>query len=109
MVANNINTSRGSKLYPFTSSKGFSQLINEPTHVQIKSSSCIDLNFTDQLNLIMNTGVQVSLHPNCHRQIVHSSFNLNICHSPPLAPLYQRKMWDYKKTDSSNIKKSLIQ
>jgi len=73
-----INTTEGSKLYSHTSSNGFSQIINEPTHIQAKNSSCIDLIFTDQPNLSVNSGVHTSLHPNCHHQIVHSSFNLNI-------------------------------
>ena len=37
-----INTIEGSHLYLLTSSNDFSQLINEPTHIQTNSSSCID-------------------------------------------------------------------
>ena len=44
-----INTTEGSKLFSLTSSNGFSQLINEPTHIQANSSSCIDLILTDNL------------------------------------------------------------
>ena len=43
------------------------------------------------------------MHPNCHHQIVHSSFNLNIYYPPP----YQRLIWDYNKADPSNIRKAL--
>ena len=42
-----VNTVEGSKLFSLTSSNGFSQLINEPTHIQSNSSSCIDLILTD--------------------------------------------------------------
>ena len=72
-----INTTEGwkSKLFSLTSSNGFSQLINEPTHIYTSSSSFIDLIFTDQPNLLVNSGVHELLHPNCH-QIVHSSFKL---------------------------------
>ena len=73
-----ISTTDGSKLFSLTSSNGFSQLIKEPKHIQTSSSSCTDLIFTDQPNLSVNSGVHASLHPNCHHQIVHSSFNLNI-------------------------------
>ena len=45
---------------------GFSQIINEPTHVLNNTSSCIDLIFTSQSNLVMYSGVDPSLHPNCH-------------------------------------------
>ena len=100
---NDINTIEGSHLYSLTSSNGFSQLINEPTHIQTNSSSCIDLIFTNQPNLSVNSEVHSSLHPNCHHQIVHTSFNLDIYYPPP----YQRLIWDYKKTDSTNIRKAL--
>ena len=98
-----INTSEGLKLLSLTSANGVSQLINEPTHLQTSHSSCIDLIFTDQPKLSVNSGVHASLHPNCHHQIVNSSFNLNISYPPP----YQRLVWDYKKADSKIIRKAL--
>ena len=72
-----------SKLYLFTSSNGFSQSMNEPTYIETNSSLCTDLIFTGQPNLPENTGVHTNFHPNYHHQIVHSSFNLNICYPPP--------------------------
>ena len=90
-------------MFSRTSSNGFPQLINEPTHIQTSSSSYIDFIFTDQPNLSVNSGVHASLHTNCHHQIVHSSFNLNICYPSP----YQRLIWDHKKVDSKNIRKAL--
>ena len=100
---NNTNTLEGTNLYSLTSSNNFSQLINEPTHIQRNSSSCIDLVFTDRPNLAVNSGVHASLHPNCHHQVVHASFNLNISYPPP----YQRLIRDYKKADSVKIRKAL--
>ena len=73
-----INTSEGTKLYSLTSSNGFSQLINEATHIQTNGSFCIDSVFSNQPNLSVNSGVHISLHPNCHHQIVRVKFNLNI-------------------------------
>ena len=55
-----INSSEGTKLYSLTFSNGFSQLINEPIHIQTNSSSRIDLVFTDQPNLFVNFGVHAS-------------------------------------------------
>ena len=78
-------------------------MIHEPTRIQTSSSSCIDLIFTNQPNLSVNSGVHASLHPNCHHQIIHSSFNLDISYPPQ----YQRLIWDYKKADSKNIQKAL--
>ena len=103
MVVNDINTIEGSHLYSLTSSNGFSQLINEPTHIQTNSSSCIDLIFTNQSTLSVNSGIHSSLHPSCHHEIVHTSFNVDIYYPPP----YQRLIWDYKKPDSTNIRKAL--
>ena len=77
--------------------------MNQQTSKQINSTSCIDLIFTDQENLSVNSGANSSLHPNCHHQIVHSNFNLNIYYPPP----YQRLVWDYKKANSTTIKKAL--
>ena len=51
-----VKTSTRVYLYSLTSSNGFSQLINEPTHIQANSSSCIFL-LTVQPNLSMNSGV----------------------------------------------------
>ena len=51
----------------------------------------------------MNSGVYASLHPNCHHQIIYTSFNLNITYPPP----YKRLIWDYNKADSDKIRKSL--
>ena len=73
------------------------------THVQTNSSSCINLIFTDQPNLSLNSGVHASLNPNCHHQIVHNSFNLNISYPPP----YQHLIRDYKKKNSEKIRKAL--
>ena len=84
------------------SSSDFSQLIHEPTRTQANISSCIDLVFTDQPNLSFNSAVHASLQPNCHHQIGHYSFNLNIYYPSQ----YQRLIWNYKKPDPKNIRKA---
>ena len=101
--SDDINTKKGLKLFSLTSSNDFSQLIYEPTHIQANSSSFINLTFTDQPNLSGTSGVHASLHPNCHHQIVHSSFNFNIYYPPP----YQCLVWDYKKADAKIVRKAL--
>ena len=77
------NSTEGANLFSLTSLNDFFQLINEPTRFQNNSYSSIDLILTDQPNLSVNTGVHSSLHPNCHHQIVHSSFNLNVYYPSP--------------------------
>ena len=84
---NDINIIEGSHLYLLMSSNGFSQLINEPTHIKTNSSSCIDLIFTNQSNLSINSGIHSSLHPYYHHQIVHSSFNLDIYYPRTPTPI----------------------
>ena len=48
----------------FTSLHNFHQLISEPTHLLPHSSSCINLSFTDQPNLLVNCSTHSSLIPN---------------------------------------------
>ena len=59
------------------------QVINEPTHLLENSSSCIDLIFTLQTNLVMNAGIHPLLHASYHHQIVFAKFNLEIHYGPP--------------------------
>ena len=71
---------------------GLQQIIKELTHILHNSSSCIDLIFTSQPNLIIESGVYPSLHPNCHHQLVNAKFNLQIYYPPQ----YYREVWYYK-------------
>ena len=50
----------------------------EPTHILDKSRSCIDLIFTSQPNIVIDSGVHASLHSNCHHQIIYAKFDLKI-------------------------------
>ena len=97
------DTIEGLKLSLLTSSNELSQLIREPKHIQTNSTSCIDLIFTDQEHLCVNSEVHSSLHPYCHHQILYSSFNLNSYYPPP----YKRLVWDYKRANSTTIRKAL--
>ena len=75
---NDSTNFEGSKIDFLTSSFGFHQIINKPTHILNNSSSCIDLIFTTQPNLVMESGVHSSLRANCHHQLPYVKFNLNI-------------------------------
>ena len=68
-------TYEGKKRESLTSQCGFKQVISDPSHILETSSSCIDLIFTSQPNLVMNSDVHSSLHLNCHHQIIHAKFN----------------------------------
>ena len=69
----------------------------EPTHILDNSKSCIDLIFTSQPNMIMDTGVYPSLHSNCHHHIIHAKLDLKVFYSPP-----------YEKTVSNSSGQTLI-
>ena len=59
----------GNKIENVTAQFGSQQTIKEPTHISNTSSSCIELIFMSQPNLVTTSGVHSSLHPNCHHQI----------------------------------------
>ena len=97
-----ITTTEGTQLGSLTSVHGFHQLLSWPTHQLSQSSSCIDLIFTDQPNLIVDNGVHPSLHSNCLNQITHCKLNLNIEYPPP----YEHLIRDYNKANDEKTKKS---
>ena len=53
------------------------QIIKEPTHI-LNNSSCIDLIFPSQADLLMESGMDPSMHSNCHHQIIYLKFDLHI-------------------------------
>ena len=78
-------------------------MINEPAHILGHFSSCIDLILTSQPDLVMESGVHSSLHPNCHHQITYAKFNLKIYYPPP----YEREIWHYEKANVDHIRRSI--
>jgi len=100
---NDVENNEGRLFEPFVSELGLHQLITEPTHLFGDSKSCIDLIFTDQPNLFIETGVHPSLHGNCHHQIIYGKLSIsNISLSP-----YTRRIWYYDKADVNAIMKSI--
>ena len=80
---------------------GLQQVISQQTHLLQNSLFYIDLIFTDQLNLAVDSGFHPSLHPNCHHQIIFCKFNLMI--------EYEHLVWDYKHSDENAIAKAFDQ
>ena len=97
------STTRGSKLSLLTSQLGLNQIINEPTHITKNSSTCIDLLFTSQTNLVIESGVHSFLYPNCHHQIILRNLILRIFYPPP----YERNVWHYKQTNIELIRRAI--
>ena len=100
---NDINSYEGLKIDTSTSQLGLQQLINEPTNLIANSFSCIDLIFTSQPDLVMESGVHSSLHPNCHHQIVFAKIKLKICYPSH----YEREIWHYEKANADLIYRSI--
>ena len=61
-------------------------MIDKPTHYINESSSCIDLIFSSNVNLMKNCGVEQSVYEKCHHNIIYGILNFNI----PLPPPYYR-------------------
>ena len=81
------------------STHGFHQLISELTHILQNSLSCIDLIFTDQPSLVVDSGVHSTLHENCPHQIIYCKLNLKIKYPPP----YECLVWDFTRANVNSI------
>ena len=101
--SNDTTTAEGAQLDYFTSLYGMKEVITEPTHILESSASCIDLILTNQPNIVMDSGVHLSLHEKCHHQIIYSKLNLRIEYPPP----YIRKIWDYNRSETDSINRSI--
>ena len=64
---------------------------------------CIDLIFTSQPNLSVESGTQPSHHPNCHHQIIYAKFNLEVLYPPP----YTREVWHHQDSNVDLIRRSI--
>ena len=86
-----------------TSHFGLSQIIKEPAHILDNSRSCIDLIFTSQPNMVIDSGVHASLHSNYYHQIICVKFDLKIIYPPQ----YDRTVWHIKHANSDHIKRAI--
>ena len=93
----------GTSLQNVFNSYGLHQLVNQPTYVTDKSSSCIDLIITDQPNMFLDNDIHPSLHTNCRHQINFAELNVQC--SPP--PPYPRRVWHYDRANVNAIKRSI--
>ena len=86
-----------------TSQFGLHLGMKELTPILDTYSSCIDLIFTSQPNLIFESEVDSSLHSNCHHQTVFAKFNLEIVFPSP----YVREVWHYKGAITEFIRRAI--
>ena len=70
-------------------------MISESTNFEThKKPSCIDLIFTDQPNIVMESGTRASLDVKCHHQL-----------NPP--PPRDRKVWHYDRANVRLLRRSI--
>ena len=79
---------------------GLHQVIKEPTDTLHNSSSCIDIIIALHPNLIIESGVHPSLHPNCQHQLIYAKFNLQMYYPPQ----YYREVWHYNDANTELIR-----
>ena len=82
---NNTATEGGTISENLTSLYGMKQVISIPTHILQHSSSCIDLIFVNQPNLVTDSGIHPSLHQNYHQQVLFCNLNMKIEYPPTYA------------------------
>ena len=90
-----MSNNEGVQIDSVTLMHGLEQLICNSTHILSNSTSCIDLIFTNQPNLVVDSGTHPSLHLGCHHQIIHCNINLQFEYPPP----YQRHVWSFAKAN----------
>ena len=93
-------TPQGTHVEALRSFYGLNQLIIKTLAWLLQNSSTfIDLGFTNQPYLVMESGVHSSLSSMCHHEIVFAKVNLKLEYPPP----YERVFWDYSRADKASI------
>ena len=72
---NDHTAAEGLQVESLTSFYVLTQVISQPTPILPTSNSCIDVVFTNQLNLIIESDVHTPLLPNCYHQFVFTKNN----------------------------------
>ena len=75
---NDTTSYKASMIDDVTRNYELHQRIQEPKHILNSSSSSIDLIFTFQSNLVMESEIHSSIHPNCNHQVVFAKFNFSV-------------------------------
>ena len=101
---NDITNSAGLELYSFTSSAGYTHIIDKSAFALNSSMSCIDLIFCTNLNVISKHSVDVSIFDKCHNDIIYGKINIIV----PVPTIYVREFWNYRKANVENIKNKYL-
>ena len=92
------NNKPGLEIDNITTTAGYSQLMNKPTHFINGTSSCIDL-----ISFIRNYGIEQSIYEKYHHNITYGTLDFNV----PLPLPYYRESWGYKNADTESIQKAI--
>ena len=76
--AADIDSKAGKELDTLTSTAGYTQLIDKPTHFFSGGCSCIDLIFCNKPELISEYGIDHSLFQTCHHNLIFGKINAKI-------------------------------
>ena len=87
-----------------TSSAGYTETIDKPTHVINKSKSYIDLIISTNQNVISKYGVDASLFDKRNHNIIYDKINIRV----PLPPVFIHEVWNYSKADVQNNQKAIL-
>ena len=95
------NNIAGLEVDDITTTAGFSQLINKPTHVIDGTFSCIDLIFSSNVSFTRNYRIKPYIYEKYHHNITYGTLESNVTLPPP----YYREIWHYKNADTESIQK----
>ena len=93
----------GKELDTITLTVGYGQIIDKLTHFTNKLSSCIDLIFTPNHSIMVDSGIEKSLCSSCHHDTIYGKVNVRVSLPPP----HFRTIWDYKNADASSIQRAI--
>ena len=82
-----------------TTTTGYSQVINKPTHFIKETSFFIDLIFSSNVNY----GIEQSIYQKCHHNITYGTLDFSV----PVPPLFYTEIWNYKNADIEYIQKAI--
>ena len=78
-------------------------IVDKPTHFTNNSSSCIDLIFTSNPSILVDSWIEKSLSNSRHHDFIYGKINFRV----PLPLPYFRTIWDYKSADASSIQHAI--
>ena len=100
---NDLSTSEGTQVDSLTTSYGLSQIISDPTHSLPNSSSCFDLFFTNQPNLVTESGPQ-SRDPLRKTSIGNCPLNqlIHLRYQKPIGRYSNSRQWQKKSNNTAS-------